>query len=575
MNTMDKRVNREILYLLIFLISTLSIVGITGFGVFEAMKKLTSSVDDSRYPFQISMAVHQIESRLDLLEDSIQLAVSDSDTESAKVSFFELEEFLNGLDDNFIAIKNSGEVEQALLIKLELDINELNNFLQKLPDMKQEKVVDTEANIQILIYSGIIESQIREILSKVAYKTSSLIDDATIESKVFIKKAELFFIIVFTILVLMISAGGVISFIKNKHIFKQQNKAEEANKKLSLALDGTRAGIWDWEVKTGKITLNERWAEMLGYTLEELTPASIDTWRKLAFEPDLEKSNAKLKKHFSGESEYYECEIRMHHKDGHLVWIWDKGKVVEWDEKGEPIRMIGTHVDITEMIELQEKLRQSLEEKTYLLSEIHHRVKNNLAIISGLMELQSFSSKDEKVKKALQTNLKRIKSMALIHEDIYNSENFSEICLSRVIKEEMESLLADINYSSGIKADILYDMEVVKININQAIPLSMLINEIFNSEYLNNTFIPILRSIKVSLRELAGIRRLTLLFNNAVANPGGKILSQSDIWNDLIGAFLTQIRGTLVVEHSTEGFKFIIEFKGEKVNGSAGNLVAV
>lgn len=575
MNTMEKRVNREIAYLLIFLISTLSIVGITGFGVFEAMKKLTSSVDDSRYPFQISMAVHQIESRLDLLEDSIQLEVSDSDTETAKVSFEELEEFFSGLDDNFIDIKNSGEVEQAVLIKLELDINELNDFLQKLPDIEQEKVVDTEANIQILIYSGIIESQIRDILSKASYKTSSLINEAALESEIFIQKAKLFFIIIFSILVLMISGGGVISFIKNKHIFKQQNKAEEANKKLSLALDGTRAGIWDWEVKSGKAQFNERWAEMLGYTLEELQPTSINTWRKLAFKRDLKKSEKKLKKHFSGESEYYECEIRMHHKDGRLVWIWDRGKVVEWDEKGEPIRMIGTHVDITEMIELQEKIQRSLEEKTYLLSEVHHRVKNNLAIVSGLMELQSFSSKDEKVKKALQTNLKRIKSMALIHEHVYKSENFSEICLSKIIKEEMESLLAEINYSSGIKADILYDMEAVKININQAIPLSMLINEIFNSEYLNNSFIPILRSIKVSLREFAGIRRLTLLFNNALEYPGEKILGQSDIQNDLIGAFLTQIKGSLSVEQSKAGFKFIIEFKGEKVKGSSGNLIAV
>lgn len=575
MNTMEKRVNREIAYLLIFLISTLSIVGITGFGVFEAMKKLTSSVDDSRYPFQISMAVHQIESRLDLLEDSIQLEVSDSDTETAKVSFEELEEFFSGLDDNFIDIKNSGEVEQAVLIKLELDINELNDFLQKLPDIEQEKVVDTEANIQILIYSGIIESQIRDILSKASYKTSSLINEAALESEIFIQKAKLFFIIIFSILVLMISGGGVISFIKNKHIFKQQNKAEEANKKLSLALDGTRAGIWDWEVKSGKAQFNERWAEMLGYTLEELQPTSINTWRKLAFKRDLKKSEKKLKKHFSGESEYYECEIRMHHKDGRLVWIWDRGKVVEWDEQGEPIRMIGTHVDITEMIELQEKIQRSLEEKTYLLSEVHHRVKNNLAIVSGLMELQSFSSKDEKVKKALQTNLKRIKSMALIHEHVYKSENFSEICLSKIIKEEMESLLAEINYSSGIKADILYDMEAVKININQAIPLSMLINEIFNSEYLNNSFIPILRSIKVSLREFAGIRRLTLLFNNALEYPGEKILGQSDIQNDLIGAFLTQIKGSLSVEQSKAGFKFIIEFKGEKVKGSSGNLIAV
>jgi len=121
-----------------------------------------------------------------------------------------------------------------------------------------------------------------------------------------------------------------------------------SQEQLALAIEGSGVGLWDWKVQTGELAVNERWADIGGWTLDELAPITIGTWYRLAHPDDLELSDTLLQRHFNHESPIYECEVRMRHKDGHWVWVLDRGKVTEWDESGRPVRMTGTHLDITE-----------------------------------------------------------------------------------------------------------------------------------------------------------------------------------------------------------------------------------
>ncbi len=122
-------------------------------------------------------------------------------------------------------------------------------------------------------------------------------------------------------------------------------------------IDGTNLGTWQWNVKTGETIFNERWAEIIGYTLDELKPVSIDTWMDHAYKKDLEKSNTLLQDHFAGKTPVYECEARMIHRDGSYVWVLDKGKVVSWDEEGNPEWMVGSHQEINEKKKAYERNR--------------------------------------------------------------------------------------------------------------------------------------------------------------------------------------------------------------------------
>ncbi|MBN7819345.1 PAS domain S-box protein [Bowmanella yangjiangensis] len=131
----------------------------------------------------------------------------------------------------------------------------------------------------------------------------------------------------------------------------QQKKTEallkEQREQLELVMESTAVGIWDWHIPSGTTRINERWAEMAGYSLEELQPVSISTWLSLVHPDDLAKSDTQLDRHWQGESSRYICESRMRHKDGNWIWVLDTGKVVEWDAQGKPVRMVGTHIDIT------------------------------------------------------------------------------------------------------------------------------------------------------------------------------------------------------------------------------------
>lgn len=125
----------------------------------------------------------------------------------------------------------------------------------------------------------------------------------------------------------------------------QQRKEAQRNQ---LMIESTAVGFWDWNIQTGETSFSERWAEIIGYELSELQPVSIDTWSEACHPDDLGHSAQLLNKHWAGETDLYICEARMKHKLGHWVWVHDTGQVVEWDSEGNPLRMIGTHLDITE-----------------------------------------------------------------------------------------------------------------------------------------------------------------------------------------------------------------------------------
>ncbi len=137
---------------------------------------------------------------------------------------------------------------------------------------------------------------------------------------------------------------------------QQELEIAEQRRRLNDILIGTNVGTWEWNIQSGEVNFNERWADMLGYRLEELEPLSIKTWMSLAHPDDLKKSDKLLQQHFSGELPYYECEARMLHKDGHWVWVLDRGRVSSYTEDGQPLLMAGTHQDITRIKEYQKKL---------------------------------------------------------------------------------------------------------------------------------------------------------------------------------------------------------------------------
>lgn len=163
----------------------------------------------------------------------------------------------------------------------------------------------------------------------------------------------------------------------------------QEKERLANIIHGTNAGTWEWNVQTGETVFNERWAEIIGYTLAEISPISINTWVKYAHPEDLKKSSEMLEKHFSGLSNYYEVESRMLHKNGEWIWVIDRGKVIKWTEDGKPLLIMGTHQDITEAKNAEKERERFINE----LSENKIRLLNTMEDLKRSREMALHASK--------------------------------------------------------------------------------------------------------------------------------------------------------------------------------------
>lgn len=126
--------------------------------------------------------------------------------------------------------------------------------------------------------------------------------------------------------------------------------------KLQNVIVGSNFGTWQWNIQTGESVYDERWAAIVGYQLHEINNTNADTFAGLAHPQDKLKSDLALQEHISGKSDFYECEIRLKHKQGHWVWVLDKGKVLTWTPDGKPLMMFGAHQDISARKNSQKEL---------------------------------------------------------------------------------------------------------------------------------------------------------------------------------------------------------------------------
>lgn len=135
---------------------------------------------------------------------------------------------------------------------------------------------------------------------------------------------------------------------------KQFKLLEENNISLKIALDAANAGKWDWNLKTNKLILNDKWASRLGYELSDLEP-HLDTWKRAVHPDDLKRVLKVLNEHLDESSDLYEAEYRMIDRLGNIQWVLDRGAVVERDKDGRALRMSGVNIDVTSRVYLEKR----------------------------------------------------------------------------------------------------------------------------------------------------------------------------------------------------------------------------
>ncbi|MFT7562354.1 MAG: diguanylate cyclase (GGDEF)-like protein/PAS domain S-box-containing protein, partial [Flavobacteriales bacterium] len=154
---------------------------------------------------------------------------------------------------------------------------------------------------------------------------------------------------------------------------KTHQELKQSKQRQTLALFGADLGLWDYDIVKGSVIYDERWCAIIGRNLGEVEP-SVGFWRSLLHPDDIAPAHNALEAHLQGSGDHYESEFRMRHKQGHWVWILARGKVVERDENHAPLRMTGTHMDISE--------RKNAEANLHLAASVFDHAREGIAITS-------------------------------------------------------------------------------------------------------------------------------------------------------------------------------------------------
>ncbi len=206
---------------------------------------------------------------------------------------------------------------------------------------------------------------------------------------------------------------------------------------------------------------------LIGFSEDELLGKSIDTLFN-------EVPDDIFKEEHTDSNRTYTGELTGENENTIPVSI-SRGKISGKDTTVEGYVFVAS--DISSQKKAQQKISESLREKEVLLAEIHHRVKNNLAVISGLLQMQMWESENKNAKSALQQSHLRVQSIALVHEKLYQSESLSYIQFDRYLQDLLQTI-ADIYISGKSDIDINSNLNELTLNVNQAIPCALLINEL-------------------------------------------------------------------------------------------------
>lgn len=342
-----------------------------------------------------------------------------------------------------------------------------------------------------------------------------------------------------------------------------EERLKAQSSKLNAVIESSSHVIWTIDRKFRITSFNHNFAEHMRvrYNVEARIGLNMVKGETVSSEDYNRMWVEKYERVFKGHSDYFET--KLIDINGNLVWREIYLNPI-MDEHGEVLEISGIAHDITEKKIAEEKIKQSLQEKEVLLKEVHHRVKNNLQVISSILNLQSSYVKDPGTLNILKESQNRIKSMAFIHESLYQTKDFTSINFSEYVINLSQNLIH--SYSNvGNEVKLNLDIQNVFLNLDLAIPCGLIINEIV-SNALKYAFVDHKGNEEVSIRMILEGEYLEL----QIGDNGRGLPKEIDFRNteslglQLVVTLTDQLNGTIDL-NTEHGTRYTIKFKQNQV----------
>ncbi len=253
---------------------------------------------------------------------------------------------------------------------------------------------------------------------------------------------------------------------------------QESEERYRAFFDHSLNFVYIYDFKGNLIDANKAALDLFGYSKKELKGMNIYSFLADSKQiPNVERIIIELAE--TGQHKET-SEFKLKKKDGSTIWVETKSSVIYKD--GKPAAIQGIGWDVTRRKHDEQQIKKSLHEKEVLLQEIHHRVKNNMQIIISLLRLQSFDVQDRRDLELFKMSQERIYSMALIHEKLYKSKDFTRVNFAHYL----ESFIIHVLHTYNVDSEkIKYDLDImeIKADINTAIPLGLVFNELISNAF--------------------------------------------------------------------------------------------
>jgi PAS domain S-box-containing protein len=255
-----------------------------------------------------------------------------------------------------------------------------------------------------------------------------------------------------------------------------RERLKENEERYRLAIQATGLGTWDWDLLSNDVVWSDRTKALLG--LAEGGPVRYEAFLERVHPDDRDQTDARVRAALDPYGDgICLAEFRILLPDGEMRWLRSQGQTYfeGVGRERKAVRMLGTKLDITAFRNTEDRLRLSIAEKEMLLKEIHHRIKNNMQAISGIVMMESTQVQDPVAREGFEAVARRISAMARLHEHLYATRDLRQIDLGAYFRELGQSLAA---LHRGLPVTIEVEAGSLACDMDVAIPLGLIVNEL-------------------------------------------------------------------------------------------------